>query len=88
MPYAEVERFAAAYQEQSLLQTTTEETLNDFLELDSFAPRHPLPGAKLDVTPQQAQEALPYVRHALAHLEGVYAIGLGTLGTYPEALKQ
>jgi hypothetical protein len=85
MPYVEVERFATAYKEQDLLQTTAEQTLNDFLQLGSFTPQ--ARGAKLDLTPEQAHAALPYVRTTLAHLEGVYAVGLGTLNTYDLALK-
>ena len=86
MPYTEVERFSAVYKEQDLLQTTEEQTLNDFLELGSFLP--PDRKAKLDTSPEAAQAALPYVRHALAHLQGMYAIGTGLFATYNEALKQ
>lgn len=87
MPYSEVERFAAAYKEQDLLQTTAEAALNDFLELGALAPR-PANGAKLDVTPELAQQSLPYIRRTLAHLEGVYAVGMGALASYDDALKQ
>ena len=86
MPYTEVERFSTAYKEQGLLQTTEEQTLNDFLELGSFLP--PDHRAKLDTSPESARAALPYVRHALAHLQGMYAIGTGLFTTYDEALKQ
>ena len=85
MGYAEVERFSATYKEQDLLQTTAEQTLNDYLELGSFAPQK-----RRDLetmSPEVATAALPYVRHALAHLEGMYFVGVGTLGGYDAALK-
>ena len=85
MPQQEVERFAAVYKEQDLLQTTTEQALNDYFELATFAP----PGKTntLNLSPEAAQSALPYVRHTLAHLEGMYAVGRGLLGTYDRALE-
>ena len=85
LPYDEVERFSAAYKEQDLLQTTAEQTLNEFLELGPFVPQNKQ--AKLDMSPELAQSALPYVRHALAHLEGMYDVGAGLLDTYNDALK-
>lgn len=85
MPYGEVERFSAACKEQDLLQSTEEQTLNDYLELGSFAPKSK--GALLNVTPNEAQAALPYVRHTLAHLEGMYDVGVGLLNSYDEALQ-
>ena len=85
MPYGEVERFSAVYKEQDLLQSTAEQTLNDYLELGSFSPQR---GALLHVTPDEARAALPYVRHALAHLEGMYDVGAGLLESYEQALQR
>jgi hypothetical protein len=34
-----------------------------------------------------AREALPYVRKVIAHLNGMIAVGNGTLGSYQDALK-
>lgn len=85
MPQQEVERFAAAYKEQDLLQTTAEQALNDYLELQSFAPATRT--STLDLPPSTAQAALPYVRHTLAHLEGMYAVGVGLLNAYDRALE-
>ena len=85
MPQQEVERFAAVYKEQDLLQTTAGQALNDYLELQSFAPATKT--ATLDLPPSTAQAALPYVRHTLAHLEGMYAVGAGLLSAYDRALE-
>ena len=84
MPYGDVERFSAVSKEQDLLQSTAEQPLNDYLELGSFAPQK---GALLNVTPDEARAALPYVRHTLAHLEGMYDVGAGLLTSYDEALQ-
>ncbi|GAA3751805.1 hypothetical protein GCM10022270_08070 [Terriglobus aquaticus] len=84
MPQQEVERFAAAYKEQDLLQTTAEQALNDYLELQSFAPATQT--STLDLPPSAASAVLPYVRHTLAHLEGMYAVGAGLLNAYNRAL--
>lgn len=83
MDYEEVERFAAAYKEQDLLQETLERTLSDYLQLTSLFG----PGKEISqLTPQRATEALPYVRKALGDLTGVLAIGQGTLTAYDKAL--
>ena len=82
--YTEVERFAAAYKEQELLQVTLERTLEDYLQRSSVLPQ----SKDLNtLTPAQAAEALPYVRKAVADLRGVLAIGQGTLTSYDHALK-
>ena len=86
LPYAEVQRFSVAYKEQDLLQATAEQTLSDFFELSSFTPA-PKSGTKLELSPEAAREALPLVRRTLAHLQGIYAIGVGTVASYDEALK-
>ena len=82
MEYEEVERFADAYKQQDMLQTAEENALNDYLE---FIPILHFHGK--DLTPEQAREALPTVRHAIAHLTGMLALGQGTLSAYDEALK-
>ena len=86
LPQQEVERFAAVYKEQDLLQTTAEQALNDYLEPQSFAPATKT--STLDLPPSTAQSALPYVRHTLAHLEGMYAVGAGLLNAYDRALEK
>ena len=89
MEYEEVERFANAYKQQDMLQTAEERALEDYLE---FAPilqvyQVDRPVGDLVLTPEQARDALPYVRQALAHLNGMLALGQGTLDSYNEALK-
>lgn len=82
MDYDEVQAFAEAYKQQEMLQGAEENALNDYLE---FIPVLQIHGENL--TPEQAKEALPVVRHAIAHLNGMLALGQGTLGAYREALK-
>ena len=82
MDYAQVERFSAAYKQQNMLQTAEEKALDDYLE---FTPILGLNGRQL--TSARAAEVLPAVERALAHVNGMLALGRGTLGTYDEALK-
>ncbi len=82
MDYAQVERFSAAYKQQVMLQTAEEKALDDYLE---FTPILGLHGK--DITPAQATQVIPAVQRALAHVNGMLALGQGTLGTYDEALK-
>lgn len=85
LPYTEVQKFSDAYKEQDLLQATAEQTLSDFFELGSFLP--PIKGGKPEVSPELATAALPVIRRTLAHLRAMYAIGLGTVQGYDDALK-
>jgi hypothetical protein len=85
MDYAEVERFSEAYKEQTLLQTMEEKALEDYLQLMPILVGH---SDKGDVSPDAAKEALPYVRQIVAHLNGMLAVGNGTLGAYNDALKK
>ena len=82
--YTQVERLAAAYKEQDLLQTTLERTLDDFLQLSSVLPKS---NGLNTLTAQGATEALPYLRKTVGDLRGVLAIGQGTLTAYDHALK-
>ena len=84
MDYGEVGKFAGAYREQELLQTTEQRALNDFLLLSSF--EHSATDINA-LSKERALELLPYLRHAMGDLIGIYAIGQGTLKTYDEALK-
>ena len=84
MDYADVQRYSTAYKEQELLQKTAEQALDDYLQLGSFVSADHPPER---LSPQEAASALPYVRQALGHLLGMYDVGVGTLGTYNEALK-
>lgn len=82
MDYAEVAKFAEAYKEQDLLDSTSQQALNDYLLLVPVLAHH----AK-DMTPERAKTALPFARSAMGHLSGMYFVGVGTLGTYEAALK-
>jgi hypothetical protein len=84
MDYGEVERYSDAYKEQDLLQKMEEQALDDYLELVPILVNHSSQG---DVSPEAAKEALPYVRKVIAHLNGMIAVGNGTLGSYQDALK-
>lgn len=82
MEYGEVEKFSDAYKQQSMLQSEEEEALEDYLEFT------PLLGIEhRDLTAEEAHEAIPAVRRALARVNGMLALGEGTLGSYDEALK-
>lgn len=81
MDYEEVERFSTAYKQQNMLQAAEEKALEDYLE---FGPLLQLHGKTL--TSAQATQLLPMVLKALGHVNGMLAIGRGTLGTYKTAL--
>ncbi len=83
MEYSQVQTFAAAYREQELLQRQEQQALNDLLQLGSFFRK----GKPPTVTAEQAKDALPYLRRCLADLDGILAIGAGTLSAYDDALK-
>jgi hypothetical protein len=82
MPYDEVESYADAYKQQAMLETAEESALNDYLEFTPILEMH-----QSDLTPAEADAALPSVRRALAHVSGMLALGQGTLGSYKDALK-
>ena len=84
MDYAEVERFSDAYKEQALLQTMEEQALEDYLEIIPILVNHTKDNT---VTPEAAKDAVPSARRIVAHLNGMLAVGAGTIGTYEEALK-
>jgi hypothetical protein len=84
MNYAEVERFSDAYKEQALLQTMEEAALEDYLQVGAILSHQGKNGA---LNPEVAKDALPYVRHIVAHLNGMLAVGTGTIGSYEAALK-
>ena len=80
--YEEVERFDEAYKEQDQLEAMEQLTLDDYLQLIPILSHH---SGTLDA--QHAKDALPFARHAVAHLNGMYYIAVGTLGAYQSALK-
>jgi hypothetical protein len=85
MDYDEVGRFAMAYKQQTMLQAAEEKTLDDYLLVGSILRDVTNPTM---VDKEGAVTALPFVRQAIAHLDGMLAIGGGTLPAYDDALKQ
>jgi hypothetical protein len=83
MEYAEVERFSYAHKEQDQLEAMEQQTLDDYLQLGAVLVPH-----GMHVSPEKAKEAIPYAQHAIAHLRGMYSLGIGTLGSYDDALKK
>ena len=84
MDYAEVERFSDAYKEQALLQTMEEAALEDYLQAGAILSHQGKNGV---LNPEAARDALPFARHIVAHLNGMLAVGTGTIGSYEAALK-
>jgi len=82
MDYGKVERFSEAYKEQDQLETMEKQTLDDYLMLIPILSHH-----VKDMDPERAKQALVYARQAVAHLNGMYFIGLGTVGSYKQALQ-
>jgi hypothetical protein len=82
MDYARVERFSEAYKEQDQLEAMEKQTLEDYLLLMPILVHH-----GKDMDPERAKQALVYARQAVGHLNGMYFIGIGTMGTYHEALQ-
>ncbi len=81
MEYDEAEHFADAYKEQAQLEDAEIKTLDDFVLLVADV------GPKKDLTPEEAKLALPDARRAFAHINGILAIGQGTLDSYNKALR-
>lgn len=82
MDYGLVERFSDAYKEQDQLDVMEKQTLDDYLMLMPILAHH-----KDDMDPERAKQALVYARQAVAHLNGMYFIAVGTLGSYKQALQ-
>jgi hypothetical protein len=82
MDYDEVERFSGAYKEQDQLEQMELKTLEDYLQLIPILMGHPK-----DIDAERAKDARVYARLADAHLNGMYFIAVGTLGSYKQALQ-
>jgi len=82
MDYAQVERFSDAYKEQDQLDAMEKQTLDDYLMLMPILTHH-----GKDMDPERAKQALVFARQAVAHLNGMYFIAIGTLGSYKQALQ-
>jgi hypothetical protein len=82
MDYAQVEKFSDAYKEQDKLEAMEKQTLGDYLMLIPI-----LSGHVKDMDPERAKQAMVYAQQAVGHLNGMYFIAIGTLGSYHDALQ-
>ena len=84
MKYTDVQKYAVCYKTQELYETLQMQTLDDYLQLDSYVV-HGFDPSK--IKPEDARSALPVVRHTLAHLEGLLDVSRGALMVYDKALQ-
>ena len=83
MEYEQVQRYASAYQTQGEMMRLEQETLDDFLRLQSYSV-YGFDPAKF--TAADATAAEPEVRRALAHLEAMEQVAKGVTDGYDKAL--
>ena len=83
MEYAEVEQFSGAHKAQDQLEAMEQQTAEDYMQLVAVLTLH-----MAKISPETAKEALPYARHAIAHLQGTHSFSVGTLESYDDALKK
>ena len=84
MDYKAVQGFAEAYDLQEVYNGLQNQTLNNYLNLNSHV------AAKKDpksLTPQEAEATMPDVRVTMAHLGAMRDLSHGLLQSYDEALK-
>jgi cell division protein FtsB len=84
MNYKSVQRFAESYDLQEVFNELQNQTLDNYLNLDSHIAAKKDPK---DLTPQEAQAAMPDVRVTMAHLGAMRDLSGGLLKSYDEALK-
>jgi hypothetical protein len=83
MDYKRVEDFASAYQEQEVFARLEAQTIDEFLQLQSYV----LYGFDPDkVSPADAKAAMPDVRHALSHVVALQQVGGSVKRSYDDAL--
>jgi hypothetical protein len=85
LDYEDVQGYAGIYQVQDELMQLEHETLDDFLQVQSYA-IHGFDPAK--VSAEEAAGAEPDVRRALSHLEAMEQIGVGMATIYDRSLQQ
>ena len=83
MEYQRVEDFAAAYQVQEVFLRLQEQTLDDFLQLQSYVAYGFDPDK---VSPADAKAAVPDVRKTLSHVIALRQIGSSLNHDYENAL--
>ena len=84
MDYAQVQKYAIAYKEQDQFEAMERQTLDEYLQLDSYVVKGFDPET---LSAEDVKTALPDVRRAIAHLGGMMDVTRGTLQAYDEALK-
>jgi hypothetical protein len=84
MDYPRVQTYAMAYQGQAELEAMEAETLEEYLLLDSYAVKGFDPSA---ITANDLKEALPQIRHALAHLAAMQDLSRSAMTAYNQALQ-
>ncbi|MGA7158990.1 MAG: hypothetical protein WBY53_19245 [Acidobacteriaceae bacterium] len=84
MPYSQVQLYASAYKEQDLFDAMQRQTLDDYLQFDSYGAQGGFSKLSID----DLKSAVTLVRHAISHLDGELDVGAGLLGAYNNALKQ
>ncbi len=84
MPYDLVQRFATAYHTQDELQLLNRETLNEYLQLESYVVTGFDPGS---LSADDVKTALPQVRQTVAHLGAMRDYDRSILADYADALK-
>lgn len=82
--YGHVERYAAAYKEQEEFEAIGRQTLDRFLQLDSYIVKDNDPN---QMSAEDVRAAIPDVRSALVHLGAMRDVSRGTLAAYDDALK-
>jgi hypothetical protein len=85
MDYAQVQKYDVAYKEQEQFESMERQTLDEYLQLDSYIVKGFDPN---NLNPDDIKAAMPDVRRAIAHLAGMMDISRGTLMAYDDALKQ
>ena len=83
MEYKRVEDFAAAYQVQELFNRLEGQTLDEFLQLQSYVAYGFDPDK---VLPEDAKAAIPDVRKTLSHVVALQQVGAGLNHAYESAL--
>lgn len=81
--YKRVESFATAYQVQDIFTRLVDQTLDEFLDLQSYVAYGFDPDK---VSPETAKAAMPDVRRALSHVVAMQQVGAGLNQAYEDAL--
>jgi len=85
MPYPEVQRFSAAYQEQQLFEEAVAKTFSHFTILATYIGKGHDPR---EMKPQDVESAIGDVRQVMADVKTMSGITRATLSLYDDALKQ